>query len=152
MGITEKAYILAGVTPMKSVGMAKYMKSKVPGMDVPDEIVKAYRDITEIKVRHYRDLAPALKRANTKKKILETAKELHGKNLDGKQVITALKAATEQPRPNKSLLASYETSAGAKMLSVSKKGRGGLSIAIESGASKEELKKALDKVVEELYS
>ncbi|MGA9263102.1 MAG: methylenetetrahydrofolate reductase [Desulfobacterales bacterium] len=39
MGLTEKVYILAGVTPMKSVGMAKYMKSKVPGMDVPDEII-----------------------------------------------------------------------------------------------------------------
>jgi methylenetetrahydrofolate reductase (NADPH) len=24
---------------MKSVGMAKYMKNKVPGMDVPDEII-----------------------------------------------------------------------------------------------------------------
>ena len=40
MGLTEKAYILAGVTPMKSVGMAKYMANKVPGMDVPDEIIK----------------------------------------------------------------------------------------------------------------
>ena len=40
MGLTEKAYILAGVTPMKSVGMAKYMKSKVPGMDVPDEVIE----------------------------------------------------------------------------------------------------------------
>lgn len=40
MGLTEKVYILAGVTPMKSVGMAKYMKSKVPGMDVPDEVIK----------------------------------------------------------------------------------------------------------------
>jgi methylenetetrahydrofolate reductase (NADPH) len=39
MGLTDKVYILAGVTPMKSVGMAKYMKSKVPGMDVPDEII-----------------------------------------------------------------------------------------------------------------
>jgi methylenetetrahydrofolate reductase (NADPH) len=39
MGLTEKAYILAGVTPMKSVGMAKYMKSKVPGMDVPDDVI-----------------------------------------------------------------------------------------------------------------
>jgi methylenetetrahydrofolate reductase (NADPH) len=39
MGLTEKAYILAGVTPMKSVGMAKYMKSRVPGMDVPDDII-----------------------------------------------------------------------------------------------------------------
>ncbi len=40
MGLTEKCYILAGVTPMKSVGMAKYMKNKVPGMDVPDEIIE----------------------------------------------------------------------------------------------------------------
>lgn len=36
----EKVYILAGVTPLKSAGMAKYMKNRVPGMDVPDEIVK----------------------------------------------------------------------------------------------------------------
>ncbi|MBW2218805.1 MAG: methylenetetrahydrofolate reductase, partial [Deltaproteobacteria bacterium] len=28
MGLTEKTYILAGVTPMKSLGMAKYMKAK----------------------------------------------------------------------------------------------------------------------------
>jgi methylenetetrahydrofolate reductase (NADPH) len=40
MGLTEKAYILAGVTPMKSVGMAKYMANKVPGMDVPEEIIQ----------------------------------------------------------------------------------------------------------------
>jgi methylenetetrahydrofolate reductase (NADPH) len=39
MGLTEKCYILAGVTPMKSVGMAKYMATKVPGMDVPDEVI-----------------------------------------------------------------------------------------------------------------
>ena len=39
MGLTEKTYILAGVTPMKSLGMARYMKSSVPGMDVPDEII-----------------------------------------------------------------------------------------------------------------
>jgi methylenetetrahydrofolate reductase (NADPH) len=39
MGLTEKTYILAGVTPMKSVGMAKYMKNRVPGMDVPDETI-----------------------------------------------------------------------------------------------------------------
>ncbi|MFC1580209.1 methylenetetrahydrofolate reductase [Thermodesulfobacteriota bacterium] len=36
----EKVHILAGVTPLKSAGMAKYMKNRVPGMDVPDEIVK----------------------------------------------------------------------------------------------------------------
>ena len=40
MGLTEQCRILAGVTPMKSIGMARYMKAKVPGMDVPDEIIK----------------------------------------------------------------------------------------------------------------
>ncbi|MDI6796237.1 MAG: methylenetetrahydrofolate reductase [Desulfatibacillaceae bacterium] len=38
-GLHEKCYILAGVTPMKSAGMARYMKNKVPGMDVPDAVV-----------------------------------------------------------------------------------------------------------------
>ncbi len=39
-GLHDKVYILAGVTPFKSAGMAKYMKNRVPGMDVPDELVK----------------------------------------------------------------------------------------------------------------
>jgi methylenetetrahydrofolate reductase (NADPH) len=39
-GLHEKVAIMAGVTPMKSVGMARYMKNKVPGMDVPDEVVQ----------------------------------------------------------------------------------------------------------------
>jgi len=39
-GLHEKVAILAGITPMKSVGMARYMKNKVPGMDVPEELVK----------------------------------------------------------------------------------------------------------------
>jgi methylenetetrahydrofolate reductase (NADPH) len=39
-GLHEKVAILAGVTPMKSVGMARYMKNRVPGIDVPDEIIK----------------------------------------------------------------------------------------------------------------
>ncbi len=40
MGLTEKSYLLAGVTPMKSLGMAKHMKNNVPGIDVPDAIIK----------------------------------------------------------------------------------------------------------------
>ncbi|MCD4743496.1 MAG: methylenetetrahydrofolate reductase [Desulfobacteraceae bacterium] len=38
-GLHEKVFILAGMTPMKSAGMAKFMKNRVPGMDVPDEII-----------------------------------------------------------------------------------------------------------------
>ena len=39
MGLTEKCYILAGVTPLKSIGMAQYMAKQVPGMDVPAEVI-----------------------------------------------------------------------------------------------------------------
>jgi methylenetetrahydrofolate reductase (NADPH) len=39
-GLTEKVHILGGVTPLKSAGMAKYMKKRVAGMDVPDEIIR----------------------------------------------------------------------------------------------------------------
>ncbi|MEF8823204.1 MAG: methylenetetrahydrofolate reductase [Desulfohalobiaceae bacterium] len=45
MGLTEKTYIMAGITPMKSVGMAKFMQSKVPGMDVPDEVIERLRGV-----------------------------------------------------------------------------------------------------------
>ncbi len=43
-GLHEKVNILAGMTPMKTAGMAKYMKNRVPGMDVPDEVVKRLAD------------------------------------------------------------------------------------------------------------
>jgi methylenetetrahydrofolate reductase (NADPH) len=39
-GLHEQVFILAGVTPFKSAGMARYMKTKVPGMDVPDDVIK----------------------------------------------------------------------------------------------------------------
>ena len=39
LGVHEKCYILAGVTPPKSLGMAKYMKKFVPGLDVTDEVL-----------------------------------------------------------------------------------------------------------------
>ena len=48
-GLHEKVYILAGVTPFKSVGMAKYMKNRVPGMDVPDDVVKRMSGVAKEK-------------------------------------------------------------------------------------------------------
>jgi len=49
MGLTQKAHILAGITPMKGLGMAKYMKSKVPGMDVPDDVIKRLQGVAKDK-------------------------------------------------------------------------------------------------------
>ncbi len=39
-GLHEKVAVLAGVTPLKSAGMAKFMKRNVAGMDIPDEVIK----------------------------------------------------------------------------------------------------------------
>lgn len=44
MGLHEKAFLLAGVTPPRSLGMARYMKKSVPGMDVPDAMISRMRD------------------------------------------------------------------------------------------------------------
>jgi methylenetetrahydrofolate reductase (NADPH) len=43
-GLHDRVYILAGLTPFKSAGMARYMKNRVPGMDVPDDVVQRMAD------------------------------------------------------------------------------------------------------------
>ena len=44
-GLTGKAYILGGVTPLISAGMARYMAGKVAGMDIPDEVIKRMQGV-----------------------------------------------------------------------------------------------------------
>ncbi|MCP4221475.1 MAG: methylenetetrahydrofolate reductase [bacterium] len=43
-GLHERAYILAGVTPLKSVKMAEVMRDYVPGMKIPEAIIQRLRD------------------------------------------------------------------------------------------------------------
>ena len=40
LGLHQQTYMLAGVGPIKSPGMARYMKNNVPGLRVPDEIIE----------------------------------------------------------------------------------------------------------------
>jgi 5,10-methylenetetrahydrofolate reductase len=39
LGVHKETYILAGVGPLKSPGMARYMKNNVPGILIPDEMI-----------------------------------------------------------------------------------------------------------------
>jgi len=48
-GLHEKVFILPGITPMRSVGMAKYLRRAVPGMDVPEEIIKRLSGVAKDK-------------------------------------------------------------------------------------------------------
>jgi len=43
-GLDKEIHILAGIIPIKSVGMARYMRDNVPGVSVPDEIVTRMED------------------------------------------------------------------------------------------------------------
>jgi len=48
-GLTEKVHILAGVTPIKSAGMARYMAKNVAGMDVPESIIRRMSQVPKEK-------------------------------------------------------------------------------------------------------
>jgi methylenetetrahydrofolate reductase (NADPH) len=48
-GLHEKTHILAGLIPMKSVGMARYMRNNVPGLSVPKELVDRMADAKDPK-------------------------------------------------------------------------------------------------------
>ena len=48
-GLHEKTHILAGLIPIKSVGMARYMRNNVSGLSVPKEIVDRMADAKEPK-------------------------------------------------------------------------------------------------------
>ncbi|MFO7987736.1 MAG: methylenetetrahydrofolate reductase [Desulfatiglandaceae bacterium] len=50
-GLTEQVYILGGVTPLKSPGMARYMNAKVSGMDIPEGVIKRMEGIPKGKQR-----------------------------------------------------------------------------------------------------
>ena len=44
LGLHERCRILAGVTPLKSAGMTRYMAESVPGIIIPPEIIKRMSD------------------------------------------------------------------------------------------------------------
>jgi methylenetetrahydrofolate reductase (NADPH) len=43
LGLHERTHILAGITPLKSDGMARYMRDHVAGVDIPDELIQRLR-------------------------------------------------------------------------------------------------------------
>lgn len=49
LGLTEKVHILGGVIPLKSAGAARYIKNKVAGMIVPDEVIDRMKNASEPK-------------------------------------------------------------------------------------------------------
>jgi methylenetetrahydrofolate reductase (NADPH) len=49
MGLHEKCKIMAGITPLKSIGMARYMAKNVSGIEVPEELIKRLKGVEKDK-------------------------------------------------------------------------------------------------------
>jgi len=129
---------------------------------IPNEIVQAFADVTEIRTKHGRDLKPYLKDKRAQARLIEQAVEV-GKTqktrieegrapLPGASVVKALIAATApKKRSARGTLAEYRAAGGEVMLSVNRQGRSGLILRISpnSGASKEELIQACGQAISE---
>lgn len=48
-GLDKQVHILAGLIPMKSAGMARYMRDSVAGLEVPDELVTRMKEAKDAK-------------------------------------------------------------------------------------------------------
>jgi len=67
-GLDKQVHILPGVIPIKSVGMARYMRDNVSGVSVPDEIVSRLEDAKNVKEEG----------VNITLEIIEQLKEIEG--------------------------------------------------------------------------
>lgn len=95
-GLDNKVFILAGITPLKSLKMAERMKFFVPGVDIPDKIYNRMKKTQDTKKEGY-DIAVEL--INNVKKI----KGIHGLHITAlfwEEIIPHLVKETHlYPRP-----------------------------------------------------
>ena len=50
MGLTDRAAILPGIIVPKSAGMLKYMNANVPGVEVPEEMIRRMKDAADPRI------------------------------------------------------------------------------------------------------
>jgi len=124
--------------------------------ELPEEIVKAYRDITEIKVTHVRHIKPILKSSNKRKLVLRRAVELQGMGLEGSAVVKELLKAGEDRRKKTEkakILKKYTLDDGRVYVEIKRSGRKyQILVDAASGVTKEEVKDALKEFVEDILS
>jgi ParB family chromosome partitioning protein len=130
---------------------------------LPDEIIQAYADITELKANHARELKPLLKDPQIRRRILARADELCVRQqqalqagqgfLTGQQILQLLKsAASNRTIKSKQSPLEYRAVTGQRMLTAIRRPRGGLLIEVlpRSGANREELLNAFGDVLQVL--
>jgi methylenetetrahydrofolate reductase (NADPH) len=98
-GLDKKVYILAGVTPLKSIGMANYMKQEVAGIDIPDEIIARLKGVPKPK-RKEEGLRIAIETVQELRE-LEGIRGVHLMCIEWEEVVAKIvEEAGLLPRPN----------------------------------------------------
>ena len=133
--------------------------------NLPKEIVGAYADIHDLKLRHARDLSPLLKTAAGRKKIIAAASELASqheadkaagaKPMLGPQVFQQLvKAGRPKTKgANRAPIAEYRTKAGKPMLAINANTKNTMTIVIDRRGDADigDLQQAFEKALKEHY-
>ncbi len=129
--------------------------------DLPEEIVSAFLDITEITINNGRQLAPLLKDRHQRSKLLSRANELAIEQatrkekeenlLSGKEVMSQLVSSTKE-KVKKAETKTYTNRAGETILSITDDTKKDVKISIRKKANSEELKEILMQFLEDNFS
>jgi methylenetetrahydrofolate reductase (NADPH) len=96
-GLDRKVHILAGVLPLKSAKVAQYMKNKVSGMSVPDEVIDRMKKAADPKAEGIRLSVETIEH-------LKRVKGVHGVHIMAvaweEKVPDIVREAGLHPRPN----------------------------------------------------
>lgn len=149
---------MAGRIEVSEAWLSRYLDLA----SLPEEVVHAFGDVTELRVKHGRDLKPYLKDRQARQKVVSRAKAMRQMQAEragegrgyiaGAQVVRELVGAAKTSKaPSQGALAEYRSSTGKVMISVNRQGNRGLvlRIARNSGASKAELLDSCRTVIEE---
>lgn len=98
-GLHKEVKILAGITPVTSVAAARYMKTKVPNMDIPDRIIERLRKARNKEEAAEEGIKIAVETINQLKQI-EGVAGVHIMTLQREEIIPNIcNAASLYPRP-----------------------------------------------------
>jgi 5,10-methylenetetrahydrofolate reductase len=98
-GLHKSAKILVGITPLTSVASARYMQTKLPNMDIPNEIIERLRNISRKEDMAEMGIAIAVETINQLREI-EGVAGIHIMTLGREEIIPKIcNAVGLYPRP-----------------------------------------------------
>jgi methylenetetrahydrofolate reductase (NADPH) len=98
-GLHKEVKIIAGVTPVMSLAAARYMKTKVPNMDIPDRIIERLKNVPNKEVAAEEGINIAVETIN-QLKLIEGVAGVHIMTLQREDLIPKIcNAASLYPRP-----------------------------------------------------